>query len=343
MGRIFHTKLNIKSYKIREAFKKMAGTYRKIYNVGMDLQFHRMSMNAQYPENQLLNATYLHRVVKAGEKECYPYISQVDSGITRKASNNSNNSFKMWYYKRMNTSKGALLPSYKARKDGMHFSTTSKVKVFYDHISIPKVGDVKLYEKGYIPQGKAYRNVSFSYDGKNWWITLEACEKSEVESDLQGTLKVSSDMRGNVTLGDKTFSNVIEQENYKAQKKKRAKLMKKLRRQKKANTLLSQTGKKVIRTSRNMMKTRNQVQLVSSKMKEIKKDYFRKIASEVARTKPQELQLLSLVDVKKAHQGYLSRYLRESGTKDLMSMLKRKAESIGSRVTRYSELTSTLS
>ena len=221
----------------------------------------------------------------------------------------------------------------------MNFSTTSKVKVFYDHISIPKLGDIKLYEKGYIPQGKVYRNVSFSYDGKNWWISLEACEKSEAEDNLQGTLKVTTDNKGNVSLGDKTFSNIVESDNYKAQKRKRAKFMKKLNRQKKSNSFYNRSGKRVIRTSRNMMKVRKHIQLISSKMREIKKDYFKKIANEVARTKPQELQLLSLCDVRKAHGSYLSRFARESGTRELLNMIKRKAKSIGSRVTRYSCLT----
>lgn len=341
MGRIFHTKLNIKSSKVKEALKRMAGTYRKVFNVGVDLQFDKMSY-ALDPKNYLFNSTDLYKEMKS-KKENYPYISQVDSGISKEAINNSNHSFKMWYFKRMHHSGGALLPSYKARKEGMNFSTTSKIKVFYDHISIPKLGDIKLYEKGYIPQGKTYRNISFSHDGKNWWITLEACEKSEVAQDLQGTLKVAVDNKGNITLGDKIFSNVIEQGNYKAQKQKRAKLMKKLNRQKKANSSCNISGKKVIRTSRNMMKTRNRVQIISSKMKEIKKDNFRKIASEVARTKPQELQLLSLIDVRRNYQGYLSRYLRESGTRELLSMIKRKAESIGSKVTRYSDLTSATS
>ena len=317
----------------------MAGTYRKVFNVGIDLQFYRMSY-ALDPKNHLLNSTYLHKVMKAGEKELYPYISKVDSGISKEAIYNSNHAFKRWYFKRMGRSGGGeLLPSYKARKDGMNFST-SRVKVFYDHISIPKLGDIKLYEKGYIPQGKAYRNISFSYDGKNWWITLEAYEKSEVENNLQGTLKVSTDLKGNLTVGDSIFSNIIEAENYQAQKKKRAKLMKKLNRQKKANSSCGKSGKTVIRTSRNMMKTRNRVQIVSSKMKEIKKDYFRKVASEVARTKPQELQLLSLFDVRQKYQGYLSRYFRESSTREFLNMIKRKAESIGSKITRYSELTS---
>ena len=315
----------------------MAGTYRKIFNVGMDIQFNNFVFS-NTGKDHLLNSTFLHKKIKEGEN-LYPYISQVDCGITKKASNNSNNSFKKWYYGRMYTSKGDRLPVYKARKDGMYFATASKIKVFYDHISIPKVGDIKLYEKGYIPQGKMYKNVSFSFDGKDWWVTLEACEKSEVQADLQGIVKVATDFKGTLTVGDVVFSNVIESESYKAQKKKRAKLMKKLHRQKEANSSYRNSGKRVIRTSRNMMKTRKSIQLVSSKMKEIKKDYFRKVASEVARTKPQELQLLSLLDVRRNHGNYLSRYLRESGTRELLSMIKRKVESIGTRVTRYSELT----
>lgn len=338
MGRIFHTKLNIKSYKVREAFKRMAGTYRKIFNVGMDIQFDNFVFS-NTGKDHILTSTYVHKKIKEGEN-LYPFISQVDCGITKKASDNSNDSFRRWYYKRMYTSKGSRLPVYKARKDGMYFATASKVKVFYDHISIPKIGDIKLYEKGYIPQGKVYKNVSFSFDGKDWWVTLEAFEKSEVDQNLQGIIRATTDAAGNLTVGNVTFSNVIENENYIAQKKRRAKLMKKLQRQKVANSSYRNSGKKVIRTSRNMMKTRRSIQLVSSKMKEIKKDYFRKVASEVARTKPQELQLLSLVDVRRNHGNYLSRYLRESGTRELLSMVKRKVESIGTKVTRYSELTS---
>ena len=331
-NRIFKTKLNIKSKKVSEAFKKMAGIYRKIFNVGLDIQFYRATYNAV--ENHLIDADFLYKVVKVGEKECYPYISKVENGISRKASDHSKYSFWRWY-----KMKETRLPVYKARKEGMSFATNTRIKVFYDHIHIPKVGKVKLYEKGYIPQGKVYKNVSFSYDGKNWWISLEACEKVECcpKKDLKGTVKVTSDMQGNVAIGDVTFANVIEKDNYKALKKKRAKLVKKMKRQKEANTSYPY-GKKIVRTSRNMVKTRNRIQLISSKMKEIKKDAFRKIASEVARTKPKELQMLSLNDVRLNRQAYLSRYLRESGTRELLSMIKRRAESIGSKVTRYSEM-----
>ena len=336
MGKTYKTKLNIKSARVREALKEMSGIYRKMFNVGMDIQFHRMTYSNR-TESNLMSSTFVHKVIKAGEKELYPYISSVDSGITRRASGASNAAFRRWYNKRYTIGEESRLPVYKARKDGLGFSTTSKVKVFYDHISFPKLGDLKLYEKGYIPQGKIYKNVSFSYDGKDWWVSLEACEKSEVQ-ELQGVLKVSSDLKGNVTLGDKTFSNIIESNSYKAQKAKRAKLVKKLKRQKESNVQYSSTGKRLIRTSRNMMKTRERIQRISAKMKEIKLNYFKKVAHEVARTKPRELQMLSLVDARLRHQGYLSRYLRESGTRDLLGIIKHRAEALGSEVTRYSGL-----
>ena len=310
----------------------MSGIYRKIFNIGLDAQFYRMT---HVPIDQhLLSGTFLHKVVKVGEKELYPYISEVDCGITHKAVFNSNYSFKRWYSLRENR-----LPVYMARKDGMGFATSTKIKVFYDHISIPKLGDIKLYEKGYIPQGKVYKNVSFSYDGKNWWVSLEACEKSEVtKENLQNSLKISSDMEGNVTVGDVVFKDITKSENYIAQKKKYNKLVKKSKRQKEANTYCSATtGKRTVRTSRNMMKTRNRLQVISSKLREIKKDYFRKIASIVARTKPETVYMLSQYNVSHGHQGYLSRKLRDAGIKELMDMIKRKAESIGSNIERYSE------
>ena len=331
MGKTYKTKLNIKSSKVREALKEMSGIYRKMFNVGMDIQFYKMVYSSG-PEDHLMTSTFVHDVIKVGEKELYPYISSVDSGIIKRASRASNASFRRWYFLRE-----TRLPVYKARKEAMGFSTTSKVKVFYDHISFPKLGDLKLYEKGYIPQGKSYKNVSFSYDGKDWWVSLEACEKSEVQ-ELQGALKVSTDLKGNVTLGDKTFLNIIESDSYKAQKAKRAKLVKKLKRQKESNVQYSGAGKRLIRTSRNMMKTRERIQQISAKMKEIKLNFFKKVAHEVARIKPKELQMLSLIDARLEHQGYLSRYLRESGTWDLLGVIKHRAEALGSKITRYSNL-----
>ena len=307
-----------------------------MFNVGIDIQFYKMTYSNS-SESHLIPSTFVHKVIKAGEKELYPYIASVDSGITKRASNASNAAFRRWYGRRYLINEESRLPVYKARKDEMGFSTTSKVKVFYDHVSFPKLGDLKLYEKGYIPQGKVYKNVSFSYDGKDWWISLEACEKSEVQ-ELQGVLKVSTDLKGNVTLGDMTFLNIIESDSYKAQKAKRAKLVKKLKRQKESNVQYSSAGKRLVRTSRNMMKTREKIQRISAKMKEIKMNFFKKVAHEVARIKPEELQMLSLADARLEHQGYLSRYLRESGTWDLLGVIKHRAETLGSKITRYSNL-----
>lgn len=332
MGQMFHTKLNIKSKKVKEALKQMAGVYRKMFNLGLDAQWYRMTY-ALNPENYLLSGTYLHKVIKVGEKELYPYISKVDCGITRQAVFNSNYSFKRWYHLQE-----TRLPVYLARKNGMGFATSTKIKVFYDHISVPKLGDIKLYEKGYIPQGQVYSNVTFSYDGKDWWVSLEASERSQNDLKLEGTTKISSDKEGNVMVDDRVFKDITKSENYIAQKKKYDKLAKKMKRQKEANICYTPAGKRVVRTSRNMMKTRNRMQVVASKMKQIKKDYFRKVASTVARTKPETVLMLSQYDVAHGCQGYLSRKLREAGTKELMDMIKRKTESIGSNVQRYSYL-----
>lgn len=333
MGKIYKTKLIVKSKSVNEVLKKMAGVYRQMFNLSLDAQFYKMCHSSSL-NTQLLSETTLFNVIKVGEKN-YSHIKEVDGGITKRATSNSNYSFRRWYNLRE-----TRLPEYLSRKRGMNFGTASNIKVFYDYISIPKLGKIKLYEKGYIPQGKKYTNVTFSHDGKNWWIALEAHDKLEateksVNEFLCDSLSVYADLKGNLIAGQRVFSNIIEKDNYKAQKNKLKKLTKKLKRQKAENSFIQRSGKKVIRTSRNMMKTRARVKAVLQKMKEIKKDYFRKVATEVARTKPEELQMLSLQDIRKCCQGYLSRYLRESSTLELLNMVQRKAEAMGATLKRY--------
>lgn len=329
MGKVYHTKLNITSKKVRDAFKRMAGVYRSMFNLGMEAQWYMI----EHGSYELLPSEFLRKVIKKGEKKNYPYVLDVEQGITDRAVNNSSYNFRRWFLLRETRT-----PKYLERKRGMNFSTETSIKVFYDHIAIPKLGNVKLFEKGYIPQGKKYKNVSFSYDGKDWWLSVEACERGEVLKDfLTPSLKIDVDSAGNLYVGDKVYSCIAESDNFKAQKAKRAKLARKLKRQKEANAFYS-AGKRVIRTSRNMMKTRNQIQRVSSKMNEIRKDYHRKVVSEVARTKPKELQLLSLYDARHIRQSYLSRRMRESGTRELLRMLQRKAEAQGTAIKRYSYL-----
>lgn len=331
--KIYKTKLKI-SKKQETLFKQMAGVYRKAFNLGIDMQDFRVTFSNHNPSEYFISGTQLLKCMKEEEKH-RPYMSTVDCGIVTRATFNSNLSFKRWYNLYTIGKAKTRLPKYLSRKkDIPHFGTSTPLKVFHDHIEIPKVGKVSLYERGYIPQGKKYSNASFSYDGKNWWITLEVQERvNNVEPLTDRALTLSLERNGDLTLNDSVISNVINSENYLKQKAKHKKLMKKYKRQALNNSII--TTRTVVRTSRGMMKTRKALLHSSKKLENIKKDYFRKKANEVARTKPKEIRFPSFYLLRQKYQGLLTHCFRESDTAMFLSMLRRKLRLQGTRLIGY--------
>lgn len=337
----FKTKLKVKSKKIHEGLKQLSGSFRFVYNTAMDYQWDKMVWNANCYADQVSTIAYLQECfMKDRKKHAGTFISTVDRSLANKAITSSYLYFSNWYRHRMQSYRKkswSLLPKYMARKtEGMHFSL-SGVKVFYDHIKVTNLGKIGLYEKGYIPQGQRISNVSFTHDGKDWWISVRISypnEKKDI-SDLKGSLYVDFDLDGTLHTSVGSFQSVRNLPSFKKQTQKHKSLSRKLGRQKKANMTVSRSGKAVIRTSRNMLKTRKALLRVSSKLVRIKCDYFRKITSELARTKPLEICLLAKNAAKAVKQGYLTRASREASTRHFASILLRKMQTQGTNVNTF--------
>ena len=206
------------------------------------------------------------------------------------------------------------------------------VKVFYDYITIPKLGKVKVFEKGYIPQGKNYSNITFSHDGKDWWISLDIEEEGTKEV-LDGKSLYVDFSNGGLFVNGTLLDNPVNNENYKRAEKRKRKLEKKLRRQSIANIQPTVKCLKT-RTSKNMMKIRRALSVVKNKLENIRKDSFKKQVSTVARTKPKKLYCLSSESIKKVRSSGLTRTMRENHTLDFFNTLLKKVELIGTEVVR---------
>jgi hypothetical protein len=223
------------------------------------------------------------------------------------------------------------------KKSNKTFKTTGKVKIFYNYIEVPKLGKIKLYESGYIPQGKAYSNITFSNDGEHWWISLEVREREEIPSGDSYTGKkfLNISANGDITCGGELLLSPIYSRGYlKAQKKQKA-LKKKLKRQVLANMVYTKLGVKKARTSRNMLKTKNSIVKVDNRLKAIRKDSFKKQASLIARTKLKELTCLSPLSIKVMKQGALTRMAREKHALEFYNMIKKRAALEGTVVSEY--------
>lgn len=337
MTSYYKTKLNVTSKRTEEALKMMAGTYRKIWNYAMDVQQLRLDLSLSYKTHYFTTARLYDYLIDGREKN-YPFVKQMDGGMIKSVSLRANESFKRWFdnypfntnYRR---------PRYLSRKkDNMTFKTSGKVKVFYDYIEIPKLGKIKLYEKGYIPQGKTYSNITFSHDGKDWWLSLEIREKDELQpvEGLKGSSTLDITREGDIVFGGKVLHTAVCGEAYKRVEKKKHDLEKKLKRQSLANIEVTRRGPKT-RTSRNMLKTKKLLKQVKIKLANLRKDSFKKQACEVARTKLQELHCPASLAISRERQGGLTRLMREKHTLDFFNMIVKRVESAGTTIVRHTQ------
>ena len=331
MLKSYKVKLKVQSKKQSNALKSLAGTYRKIYNTSIDLQQYWLDYSRN-PKHYFMSKDTLLSFLRKARPYYFPFVKTMDNGMLLSVASTSKESFQRWF-ENLSPFSTYRFPKYKSRKkDNMSFKTSGDVKVFYDYITIPKLGKIKLWEKGYLPQGKRYSDITFSHDGKDWFISLKVAEVAE-QQDLKGTAYIDFDQKGTIYVNGKSLEDITVSESYKRKERKQKSLEKKLKRQSIANIVPSQKGVKT-RTSKNMIKVRKALAIVKNKLSNLRKDSFKKQANLVARTKPEKLVCLSSNSIRKVRNSGLTRTMREKHTLDLFSMIVKKVALVGAQVTR---------
>ena len=333
MKRFYKTKLKVNSKKVSEGLKALAGTYRKVWNRAMDIQECWIGLSRCEKLHYMKTAKLYEYLIDDREK-LFPFIKKMDGGIIKSVSLKANESFKRWFENYPLKTKYRR-PRYLSRKkDLMSFKTSGNVRVFYDYIEIPKLGKVKLYEKGYIPQGKKYTNITFSHDGNDWWISLEVLDYDKAPlnvEELKGEALIDFTRSGDIIIDGKILSSAVNGKAYKNAEKKKRSLEKKLKRQSLANIQYSDRGAKT-RTSKNMLKTRKLIRKIQARLKNLRTDSFKKAACEVARTKLKTLQSLPSLTMAQRRQSGLSRIMREKHTLDFFNIICKRVEATGAQV-----------
>ena len=313
----------------------MAGTYRKIFNTAMEKQWDILFFSKDL-DSRYVTGTHLMNLLKDERDKSFPFLKKMDGGILTSAAFRANESFKRWFDNY--TAYSYRRPKFLSRKkDNMTFKTSGDVRIDEGHIEVPKLGKIKLYEKGYLPQDKVCSNITFSHDGNNWWISLEVREKQALPSNenYEGEATLDLTTSGDIVLNGEILSNPVNTEAYKKAEKKKKSLERKLKRQSLANIQKSYKGAKT-RTSRNMMNTRKLLAKAKVRLENLRKDGFKKQACEIARTKLQKLHCLSSSLISQKRQGGLSRIAREKHALDFFNMIKKRVALEGTEVHTFS-------
>jgi len=310
----YKTELELNNQQRRHCLKH-AGTARFAYNWGLARR------KAAYATNgETRSAIDLHKELNRLKKTEYPWMYAVSKCAPQEALRDLDKAYDN-FFRRVKLKKAGKLrgkvgyPTFKSRRHGVgSFRLTGVIKVFDGHIQLPRLGLLKLKERGYLPtEGLKILSATVSEKAGRWFVSLQVEEEIPDPEPAQGT-PVGVDL-GITTLA--TCSDGTSYENPKA-------LQRQLSRQDKG--------------SRNRKKTRQKIAQLHYRIANIRRDALHKATSGIAgKTKPAALrphnvalENLNVSGMLKNHR--LGRSIADVGMHEFRRQLRYKADWYGSEI-----------
>jgi len=345
----FKAKLKVTSKEMEKSLQMASSFYRKVYNTCLNEQELRIIYAAGQTNLYFFEKEEMYKMVKKVKLGYFPYANNFDGGILKSAVYNAVEAFvlsmkKDWHMQN--------IKHLSRKKSNMKFRTMSKVKITSSYIVLPKIGKIKLYEKGYLPTSGIFEEVSIVHDGNDWfavvsvkddnprslaWRGLNTYEKL-VNTFNNEDITLLDNNKEKLVVNGEEIEDVTCSKRYLKVEKKYKLLKKKLIRQTKNNQKAdTRTVSYVPVTTRNKIKTRKELAKVSTRLENIKRDFFKKTAhaivkKQMAITKPHALCVLDPLSLSQ-NRGYLrTRHQKRAGTGHFYNVLKRKFEYNGAEV-----------
>jgi putative transposase len=218
------------------------------------------------------NAIEQHRQLVALKRTEYPWLYKYSKCIPQEALRDLDRAFQN-FYRRLKNGKKPGFPKFKSRKNGIgSFRLTGSIHVTETHIKLPRIGRLRLKEKGYIPaDGIHILSVTVSERAGRWFVSVQCRQEIEV-------VKATGEAIG-VDLGVKDLAVTSDGRRFENPKPLQKALVKLRRLQRE----LSRRKK----GSKNREKTRQKIAKMHWRIANIRRDTLHKVTSAiVAKTKP---------------------------------------------------------
>jgi putative transposase len=246
----------------RTACLKHAGAARFTYNWGLNQKKLAYENKEKTP-----NAIELHRRLNAIKPTELPWMYEVSKCSPQEALRNLDRAFDNFFKKR------GKFPKFKSKKNGIGgFRLTGTIKVTENSVQLPRLGVLKLKERGYLPMTAKILSASVSERAGRWFVSLQ------VEEDLpEYTGKKDEHDTVGVDLGIKTLATVSDGNVYQNPKPLKTKL-RKLRKLQKAVS-------RKVKGSRNRRKAADRVADLYYRISNVRKNTLHKMTTTLAKTK----------------------------------------------------------
>ena len=218
--RAFKTELDLNN-KQRTACMRHAGTARFAYNWGLERKITAYQAGEKTP-----SAIDLHREHNRLKKTEFSWMYEVSKCAPQEALRDLDKAFSH-FFRRMKEKKSGKnikvgFPRFKSKKRGLGgFRLTGAIRIFDTHIQLPRLGVLRLKEKGYLPDtGVHILNATVSERAGRWFVSVQ------VEMEIPDPEPVEKPVAG-VDLGINRLAQVSDGttfENPRALKKAQRKL-----------------------------------------------------------------------------------------------------------------------
>jgi putative transposase len=251
----------------RTLLLKTAGAARFAYNWGLNRKQEVYAMN-QLPVPHIKNPTAidLHRELNRLKKTDFPWFYEVSKCAPQEALRTLDKAFDRFF-------KGlGKYPKFKSKKKGIgSFTiTTGTMKVSSDHIEIPKVGNVRLKERNYIPTDLEVRSMTVSEKAGRWFVSVLVKEETGEPVPIVGPV-AGTDV-GSMKLATVSDGRVFENPRaLRRNERKKARLQRSLTRKKKG--------------SKNRRKARMKVSRIDARIANIRRNAIHELTTYLAKTK----------------------------------------------------------
>jgi putative transposase len=268
--RAFKSQLDLNNQQ-KTACARHAGAARYAYNFGLARKIAAYQAGEKVP-----TAIDLHRELNRLKKTELPWMYEVSKCAPQEALRNLDQAY-AHFFRRVKEKKAGKkvevgFPKFKSKKNGLgSFRLTGSIRIFETAIQLPRLGRLRLQEKGYLPlQDVHILSATVSEKAGRWFVSVQVeMEIPDPEPVERGVVGVDLGILRLATLSDGTAV-----ENPRALKKSLAKLKRLQRKVSRCQKGSANRKKAVQRLARAHYRVAN-----------IRKDALHQITSRLAKTK----------------------------------------------------------
>ncbi len=202
--RAYKTELALNNEQLT-ACKRHAGAARWAYNWGLARKQESYRVTGKSP-----SAIELHRDLNAVKQTTVPWLYEVSKCAPQEALRNLDNAF-AHFFRRVKLKKEGKLrgkigyPQRKTRKRGLgSFRLTGNIVVFSTAIQLPRLGRLRLKERGYLPTTAKILSATVSEHGGHWYVSVLVEQEQAIPTNTGPVVGVDLGIKTLATFSDGT-------------------------------------------------------------------------------------------------------------------------------------------